>query len=586
MISFKLWYIVILVILFINTDRFIKINAEAKNSGFIQRELNLDSSDKLKNIFVGSIVGGISHLNPMLEISKILKDRGHNVTLVAPGNFTAKSTLYHSIPQIIIGEPPNPHDSMFKKIIFNKYTFKVLAGIIEAVVAEKYTKHFNDYLQAYKEIKADLFFCDYLGNWACFDLAWKLNKPVVVFVNTLSFLDYNFLPPFISDPLMDCRVNMENESLYNRFMCAIVQRLRVTWLLRNSFNTLNYKSAEIGVSKYGDIKERLANTLILVDSFIGFEVSFAWPPLLQEIGPILPDIFPNLTSDLELFLSTHPRVMYISLGTSVYLTQENTAILLQSAIELINQNILDGVIWATARFNESELPSTVTLSNGDVIPILNLLNNLYPHFHITKFAPQFAILSHENTKVYLGQGGVGSSHESMYTATPMLVLPVAYDQLANAEKLELTGMALKLSKIDLKVDDIKSKVIRLMNEESFKMNAKRMQVLAKFNSKRKYRGADLIEMLMNLAKCEGVMNEDNELEIDNRVLLRHWITPDSRMGFIRGKYLDVFGVAVIISIALVSCLGYVFYKTIKFVYKKLLPRDENMRKSPLKRKNE
>ncbi|CAG8727124.1 11027_t:CDS:2, partial [Gigaspora margarita] len=504
--------------------RFIKINVEAKNDGFIQRELDFDSSDKPKNILVGSVVGG-DHLNPMLEISKILKDRGYNVTLVAPGNFTAKSTLYHSIPQIIIGEPPNPHDSLFKKLIFDKFTFKNLDGILNFAV-KQYNKNFNVYLQAYKEIKADLFFCDYLGNWACFDLAWKLNKPIVGFVNT---------------------------------------------------------RAEIGVSKNGDIKERLANTLILVDSFIGFEVSFAWPPLLQETGPILPDIFPNLTSDLKLFLSTHSRVMYISLGTSVYLTPENSAILLKSALELINQNILDGIIWATVRFNESELPSTLALSTGDVIPTSNLLNNLYPHIYITKFAPQFAILSHENTKVYLGQGGVGSSHESMYTATPMLVLPIAHDQLANAEKLELTGMALKLSKFDLKVDDIKSKVERLMNEKSFKMNANRMQVLAKFNSKRKYRGADLIEMMLNLAKCEGVMNENNELEVDNRALLRHWITPDSRMGFIRGKYLDVFGAAVIISIALVSCLGYVFYKTIKFVYKKWLPGDKNMRKSLLKR---
>ncbi|KAF0554417.1 UDP-Glycosyltransferase/glycogen phosphorylase [Gigaspora margarita] len=302
---------------------------------------------------------------------------------------------------------------------------------------------------------------------------------------------------------MDCRVNMENESLYNRFICAIVQPLRFIWHLRNFFNAINYERSEIGVSKNGDIKERLANTLILVDSFIGFEVSFAWPPLLQETGPILPDIFPNLTSDLKLFLSTHSRVMYISLGTSVYLTPENSAILLKSALELINQNILDGIIWATVRFNESELPSTLTLSTGDVIPTLKLLNNLYPHIYITKFAPQFAILSHENTKVYLGQGGVGSSHESMYTATPMLVLPIAHYQLANAEKLELTGMALKLSKFDLKVDDIKSKVERLMNEKSFKMNANRMQVLAKFNSKRKYRGADLIEMMLNLAKCEG-----------------------------------------------------------------------------------
>ncbi|RIB02214.1 Glycosyltransferase Family 1 protein [Gigaspora rosea] len=585
MISFKLWHIVILAILFINTDRFIKINAEAKNNGFIQRELDFDSSDKPKNIFVGSVIGGVSHLNPVLEISKILKGRGHNVTLVAPGNFTAKSTLYHSIPQIIVGDLPNPHDSLFTKVILNKYTFKDFVGILKFAVKE-YTKNFNNYLQAYKEIKADLFFCDCLGNWACFDLAWKLNKPVVGFVNTVTFLhmDLNFLPPFISDPIMDCRVNMENESLYNRFICAIVQRFRVIWHLRNFINAINYERAEVGVSS--DINEGLTNTLILVDSFIGFEVSFAWPPLLQETGPILPDIFPNLTSDLKLFLSTHPRVMYISLGTSVYLTPENSVILLQSALELINQNILDGVIWATVLFNESELPSTLTLSTGDVIPTLNLLNNLHPHIYITKFAPQFAILSHENTKVYLGQGGVGSSHESMYTATPMLVLPVAYDQLANAEKLELTGMALKLSKLDLKVDDIKSKVVRLMNEKSFKMNAKRMQVLAKFNSKRKYRGADLIEMMMNLAKCEGVMNEDNELEIDNRALLRHWITPDSRMGFIRGKYLDVFGVAVIISIALFSCLGYVFYKTIKFVFKKWLPRDENMRKSPLKRKNE
>ncbi|CAG8730093.1 12750_t:CDS:1, partial [Cetraspora pellucida] len=226
----------------------------------------------------------------------------------------------------------------------------------------------------------------------------------------------------------------------------------------------------------------------------------AWLPIHQEIGPVLPDTFPNLSLELDQFLSAHPRTMYIALGTIVYTTPKNYAIILQSAFELINQNILDGVIWSTVRFNESDLPSAFTLSTGDVIPTSNILNNLYPHVYIMKYAPQFAILSHENTKVFLSHGGVGSSHESMYTATPMLVLPIAFDQDGNAERLEFTGMALNLSKFELEVDDIISKVIRLMNESSFKMNAERMQVLAKFNSKRKYRGADLIDIVMNLAK--------------------------------------------------------------------------------------
>ncbi|RIB18108.1 Glycosyltransferase Family 1 protein [Gigaspora rosea] len=278
--------------------------------------------------------------------------------------------------------------------------------------------------------------------------------------------------------------------------------------------------------------------------------------------------------------------MYIALGSNMFTTSENYATLLQTALELINQNILDGVIWATVKFNESELPTTFNLSNGDIVPISNLINNLHPHIYIMKYAPQFAILSHENTKVFLSHGGVGSGHESMYTATPMLVLPIALDQPGNAERLELTGMALKLSKLDLKVDDIISKVVRLLNEESFKMNAKRMQVLAKFNSKRKYRGADLIEMVLNLAKHDSSRNENGELEVDIETLLRSWITPDSRMGFIRGNYLDVFGAVLIIALVLLISLGYGFYKAALFGFRKWSLRSRESHQRLSKTKNE
>ncbi|CAG8480262.1 43033_t:CDS:2 [Gigaspora margarita] len=555
----KLWYLAIFIIIFINTNLAIKTNGARNNDGFIQRELDLDKNDTPKNILVGSILGGVNHLNPMLEICKILVDRGYKVTLVAPGNFTATSTLYRSIPQIITDNPRDAYitSEKFRKILFNEFDIKSWVDALN-VVDRRYIKYFNNYLQAYKEIKPDLFFCNHFANEACFDLALKLKKPVVGFASGTVC---------ISDPVMDCHVNMENESFYNRFICAIIQPLRLHWYFRDNLNYINARRAEFGVNKFHDFRER-ANTLFLTDSFFGVEVPAAWPPIHQEIGPILPDTFPSLSSDLELFLSSHPRTMYIAFGTVMYTTPENYAILLQTALELINRNILDGVIWATVKMNESELPTTINLSTGEIMPILILLNNLHPHLYITKYAPQFAILSHENTKVFLSHGGVSSSHESIYTATPMLVLPIAYDQPGNAERLELAGMTLKLSKLDLKVDDIISKVVRLLSEESFKTNAKRLQVLAKFNSKRKYRGADLIEIMLNLAKYDSIKNENGELEVNIETLLRSWITPDSRMGFFKGNYLDVFGAAMIIVLAFISSLVYSFCKAIMLAFRK------------------
>ena len=83
-------------------------------------------------------------------------------------------------------------------------------------------------------------------------------------------------------------------------------------------------------------------------------------------------------------------------------------------------------------------------------------------------------------------GGAGSSHESLYTGTPMLMLPFGGDQLGNAEKLKLAGTALTLNKLNLNVNDIVSKIDLLLKDENVKKNSKRLEILAKINSKRKF----------------------------------------------------------------------------------------------------
>ncbi|RIB13811.1 Glycosyltransferase Family 1 protein [Gigaspora rosea] len=549
---FTFWYLTIFAL-------FLAYSTVESQSKFIQRDSLLNRTDLPKNILAASSFGGASHLVPMLEVLKILVDRGYNVTLVAPGNFTANSESYRSIPQIISnnekGSSLFSNQELFKKLCVEDLDIGTMWKVFDP---ELYTKNYNAFKRATEEIDVDLFFCDLGINEACFDLAWQLEKPVVGFTS---------VPLFV----FGCHVNMENETFYERFKCAIIKPLEFMNVFETLARNLNNQRVNLGTEPYWNPRSKIENILFLFDNFFGFETPIPMLPLHHEIGPVLPDSFPDLTPAPDSFLNTHPRIMYFALGTNIFTSPQNIAILLKSCLELINQKIIDGVIWASVKTNITELMSF----SNDEIPISNILNNNYPHIHITKFAPQFAILSHENTKVFLSHGGISSSHESIYTATPMLVLPIMGDQLANAEKLVLTGMALRLSKLNLIVDDILLKVKRLLDEESFKKNAERLSFVAKLNSKRKYRGADLVEMVMNTMKYDGIKDENGNLRVNNNVLLRDLITADTRMGFIRGNYIDVYGTFIILVLALIGGFGYAFLKVAKYLYARYKIRNSN-----------
>ncbi|CAG8573163.1 5036_t:CDS:2 [Gigaspora margarita] len=497
------------------------------------------------------------------------------VTLISPGNYTAQSINYRSIPQVIFEiedfnirrrKPPEIDEA------FLDNDFSKLLSVVAKIGIQSYVPYYNIYKQINDEINTDLFLCDNLINDPCFDLAWKLGKPAVGISSDLSqFIN----SPYKSDPIVGCHANMENESFYNRFKCAILMPLMHAWFSKESLKDLNAKRANVGIDPYWDSKGRVSNRLILSNNFYGFEVPSSDSPLHQNIGPVIPDTFPGITPVLDSFLNTHPRTIYFALGTNVIISPQNVITILKSFLELIDQNVIDGVIWSTVRTDTSE---SLQLTNSSS-QISSILNNEHPHIHISKFSPQFAILSHINTKLFLSHGGAASCHESMYTATPMLVLPIMGDQPRNAEMLESAGIALTISKANLKIDDIVSKVKRLLNEISFKRNAERLQFLVKVNSKRKYRAADLIEIVMNTVKYQGVKDENGGFKVDNENLLRDWITADTRMGFIRGKYLDIYGAAIILFLALFGGFTYTLWKISKYLYITFKNENNNSKKS-------
>ncbi|GES79428.1 glycosyltransferase family 1 protein [Rhizophagus clarus] len=570
---------------------FTKKQPDPNKFGKFEIEKNINET---KNILVGSFVGGLSHLRPSLEICKILIERGYKVALVAPGNFTSP-TNYPSIKQYSTGPE---HDTkelshVYKAIYEKPYDYN--SFFLEKDEADKqYLERFEVYRRSTIDFKPDLFLCDLLNNEACFDIAWKFKIPAV---GVSSSLNRRTFAPYKSDPIYGCHSNMEKGSFIERFKCLIIQPARFLYESRQRIIFLNEKRLSVGVSPVTSSLERIKNSLFLADTFFGFEIPHPVPPLYQEIGPVMQESYPPLTSELSSFLSSHQRIMYVSFGMQAFTTPENYAILLKSFLEVIDRNIIDGIVWSL-----SGLENFPTLSDDTQLETSEILNNRYTHIYVTTsssledLTPQVSILNHSNTKIFLTHGGVASCHESLYVGKPMLILPLASDQFSNAEKLEEQGVALKLDKMNLHVDDIVRKIEFLQLDSRVKINLKRMQILTKINSKRKYRAADLIEFVMkasqlnpnnngvkervvdkNRFKTEGkessekVSNETNPepnepaIEDIYEWLLKEWITPDSRMGFIRGKYLDVYGVVLILFISIIGSIIWTGWSLVSFI---------------------
>ncbi|GBC09744.1 hypothetical protein RclHR1_09090002 [Rhizophagus clarus] len=487
--------------------------------------MNIDIERSPKNILIGSYVGGRSHLKPMLDVTTILAERGHNVILLTMGKYEPSSE-YPGLKQITLGPKLNYKNNKFMNI-YDDVDFRTMSQFMEHSV-NAYNETYEKFKNAAKEYNIDLFFCDALGNDACIDVAHNLKKPVVGFTSFLQFIDPK---PYKSDPFFGCNaISLENESFFERFKCSLIRPLEKAYVFRSFGRQLNNVRNQMNIKEESENLSKLS--LALIDTFFGFELPQTLPPNIQEIGPVLSDEYPPLTPELSNFIDSHKRVLYVAFGGRFVTTSENNNKILQSFVEVINKKLVDGVIWALSETSKDDFYPTLNLTDGTQIQTLQILNNKHPHIHISKFAPQFAVLNHSNTKLFFSHGGAGSVHESLYTGTPMLVLPLGGDQRGNAQRLKTAGVALSLNKYSLDVNDIVNKIDSLLNDEHVKKNSERMKFLARINSKRKYRAADLIEYVLY---SDSILDEN----VDD-TFLKEWVPAESRMGFIKANNLDIY----------------------------------------------
>jgi hypothetical protein len=494
-----------------------------------------------KTIVLCSMLGGKSHIKYMLEISKTLADRGHHIIYASSEDQTHWARPYN-FTEYSFG--PNPVSDELNRQVTQSLSMDTLSLdtiniLTHAGTIINYHMVFEGLVKLFKQQKVGLVVCDFLVI-ACMDAANHMNVTVAGSFPSFGYVGSSHTT-YISNRFDISAPTTANLNFFQRFNSVIAIPLAMQIHHITVCYKLNALRKQVNVPPlYGNTWKGLDKSVIFVDTFYGFDAARPLPPLIQPIGPILPESYPPLTSELKEFFEIHNRVMYIAFGTIVYLDKGQITSILEGILISLRDGVIDGVIWSLVSTRSDQFPNLIKSPSGSLIDPSFIFENLHPHIKIMSYTPQYAILKNENTKLFVSHCGIESSFEAMYLGKPILAIPFFGDQLTNAGNLVEAGVALSLDRYKFTVQSFVNRIKQILVEDLdvFMKNTEKLRHITYVASKNRYIAADLIEKI-------AFFSHSDIFQSLPQGTLSHWVTADKFSGksWLRTTNWDVYIVA-------------------------------------------
>ncbi|CAD0205766.1 unnamed protein product [Chrysodeixis includens] len=187
-------------------------------------------------------------------------------------------------------------------------------------------------------------------------------------------------------------------------------------------------------------------------------VFFNVNPIWEGNHPVPPNVIhmgglpqkPNkpLPAELQSYLdSSKHGVIYISFGTNV-----KTSMLPPERVkQMINafSKLPYDILW---KWDSDELPGKTA------------------NIKISKWLPQSDVLKHPKIKLFITQGGLQSTDETITAGVPGVVIPMLSDQWYNAEKYVHHGIGVQLEAKDVNEESFTKAINTVIGNKSYKEN--------------------------------------------------------------------------------------------------------------------
>ncbi|KAG9664796.1 alpha/beta-hydrolase, partial [Aureobasidium melanogenum] len=510
-----------------------------------------------RKILLVVTTGGFTHAAPVLEIGRALASRGHTIefaTLEGQEHWIANNESSFVTKVHFLGPSPTKGqlDGHYKRM----QQWDIAKGIGQAMES-KYlwdswwpkTYHGLKAIMDDSATRPDLMIADFFVE-AVTDIHVEYKLPIaMVAPNMPSFMMPCSYIPGQPGFQLEGTTTSEHASLWLRIcnelfflpdLPAIFEMIRRTKHMR--------KDNGVFRPPHKPIKP---DYLVFVNSFFGLEIPRDLPPTCAPVGPLLSPTYPPLDTSYMTFLESHSKVLYIALGTHIVLQTKDTVKVIEGVFRLMEESLIDGVIWAIAEHGRKDLDRDQRFHGDSDISLGQLLENNHSNFLFSTFAPQRAILEHKSVVLYFTHGGGSSANEALYHGKPMISMGFFADQIANTARLVEAGVAESLNKFSFTSNELYTKAKKILEGDSgtYQRNVLRLKRIAHVAARRKEHAADLVEELLY----------DNELRLDDtgtrELRPMHLQTADMRMSAYKAKNWDLYGIGVLSIVGVVGLTG-------------------------------
>lgn len=408
----------------------------------------LPPPEKSYNILMLLPVGTKSHKNFFTSVAEALGERGHKVTMLS--NYPASSKnpnvteFNHELTDFDVSNM-----NLFEERHDPTGGFSVMEEILPPMARKLYQVPIVKDLYA-KRKTYDLIIVDHI-----------INEVIYPFVHELTYMT---IAAFGMDPIHSAVFGNVQNPAYVPGMLEDYPSPMNTWyrflnLVQHVWMPVYWRhwgvvpkiQKEIS-AVFPDLPPLLEleknQSLTLINRHFSMDMTLPLLPSQIEVGAIHCRPAKPLPKDLESFVSgAGPEgVIYFSLGTTALGT--TMPVVYRNMFLEAFKRMKQRVIW---KFEDK-------LEASD-----NVL--------IQKWLPQQDILGHPKVKVFITHGGLLSTQESLYHATPVVAIPIFADQPKNARNIQKLGLGVVLVWEELTVDLIINSIREVMNNPQYKKNA-------------------------------------------------------------------------------------------------------------------
>ncbi|MCR8842272.1 glycosyl transferase [Paenibacillus sp. SC116] len=363
------------------------------------------------------------HVNPTLGLVKELVEHGEEVVYVCTEEFRNKITSTgaqfrpYTLNEQVLAELGFSLTDVKHPLQFIEY---LLRGLIEHQVPE--------ILKLTKDDSFDFIVFDSMFGWGGYLLSEKLGIPSICSITHLVVpkVPNQEMPPIDTG-------DFDVAALIERIMTAAHQ---IAAEHNVDVPTIEDIAGKIGEHKLVFTSRYFQPYADLIDdSYV-----FTGPSIAsREDAPDFP---------LERLHSKYEQVVYISMGT------------------VLNKDVQFYKLCFEAF---TDIPAQFVLSCGKDTDLSELTNSIPPHFIIEPYVPQLEIL--QRADAFITHAGMNSTSEGLYYNVPLVMIPLSTDQPYVAARVQELGAGIMLDKNSLTPEVLKSSLLQILTDASYKTNA-------------------------------------------------------------------------------------------------------------------